>query len=193
MPNDQNAQHAFEKLFLEHFKPLCAYCQLKFRVDIQVAKDIVHTVFARLIESHSDQPDELPGSAYLFTAVRNLCLDRLRHESIKTAHQRLVEKDSSKSNWEESHISMEFKDLERSVREALAALPPQMRLIFELSRFERLKYFQIAERLGISVKTVETQMSRALQKLRDALADHLDYCLLFFLISYGYQKIIAGL
>lgn len=193
MTSDQNAQHAFEKLFLEYFKPLCGYCQLKFRFDIEAAKDIVHNVFARVIESHKKQSGELPSGSYLFAAVRNACLDRLRHENIKADFLRLAEKGAVQSEWDQSHISVEFKALERSIHEAIAGLPDQMRLIFQLSRFEQLKYAQIAERLEISVKTVETQMGRALQKLRIALSDHLDYCFLVFLISDGYQKFLLGL
>ena len=74
------------------------------------------------------------------------------------------------------------KDLEDHLSKALEHLPHECRKIFELSRFEGLKYQQIAERLNISIKTVETQMSRALFKIRFELKDHLTSMLLLLVL-----------
>jgi RNA polymerase sigma-70 factor (ECF subfamily) len=67
----------------------------------------------------------------------------------------------------------ELKELEAKLRDALSQLPDQCRAIFQLSRFGGLKYREIAEQLGLSVKTVEAQVSKALKHLRDQLADFL--------------------
>jgi RNA polymerase sigma-70 factor (ECF subfamily) len=74
------------------------------------------------------------------------------------------------------------KELEEKLRDAMNALPQQCRTIFQLSRFEGLKYQEIADQLGISVKTVENQMGKALKQLRVKLIDYLP----IFLVAFFY-------
>ena len=70
-------------------------------------------------------------------------------------------------------------ELEKKIHSALNELPEQCRTIFQMSRFDELKYREIADKLGISVKTVESQMSKALRLLRVKLVDFLIFILLF--------------
>jgi RNA polymerase sigma-70 factor (ECF subfamily) len=74
-----------------------------------------------------------------------------------------------------------FSELERRLQTAINELPEQCRTIFQMSRFEELRYLDIAERLGISVKTVENQMGKALKTLRVKLIDYLPLILLILL------------
>jgi RNA polymerase sigma-70 factor (ECF subfamily) len=73
------------------------------------------------------------------------------------------------------------KELEEKLRQAMNALPQQCRTIFQLSRFEGLKYQEIADQLGISIKTVENQMGKALKQLRVKLIDYLPIFILAFI------------
>ncbi|HEX8277618.1 MAG TPA: sigma-70 family RNA polymerase sigma factor, partial [Segetibacter sp.] len=76
----------------------------------------------------------------------------------------------------------EFNELRSNIDKAIFELPDQMRIIFEMSRYEGLKYAEIAARLSISIKTVETQMSRALVKLRHKLSEYLPFYLIASLL-----------
>jgi RNA polymerase sigma-70 factor (ECF subfamily) len=82
------------------------------------------------------------------------------------------------------HETLVAEDIERDFKQALEELPVQCRKIFELSRFDGYKYQEIAEKLNISIKTVETQMSRALFKIRTQLKDHL--------ISFTFVIVLAA-
>ena len=162
---------AFDQLFREYFIPLCTYCQYRFDLDSEAAKDVVHNAFLRLVESGGDFSSESSLKAYLYKTTTNLCLDRARHETVRQQHVQFIQRHLSKEEREENIA--EFKELQKDVHNAIAELPSQMREVFELSRYEGLKYAAIAERLGLSVKTVETQMSRALAKLRKKLGPYL--------------------
>ncbi len=170
---------AFEALFRENFISLCAYCQYKFRFDLQLAKDIVHSAFVKLWETRQTISPGVGVKSYLYKIIANNCQDILRHDAIQLKHQKQVLKYES----ELAIDNIDLKQLSADIDKAVSALPEQMRRVFELSRFEGLKYAEIANRLNISVKTVETQMSRALEKLRVALSEYLLMLLLsWFLI-----------
>ncbi|MEJ7739295.1 MAG: RNA polymerase sigma-70 factor [Chitinophagaceae bacterium] len=168
-------EQAFEMLFKEHFKQLCAYCQYKFGFELDPAKDIVQTGFIRLWEiRHAISPDQ-SLKAYLYKVVTNIILDMLKHQKVKQKHEKYVLKIASKSSSLSDFENVDFKQLTADISKAVSELPEQMRNIFELCRYDGLKYAQVAFQLSISVKTVETQMSRALIKLREKLSDHLAF------------------
>ncbi len=166
-------ESALEALFKDHFKPLCAYCQYRFGFDLNEAKEAVHTGFIKLWENRESISPGLSAKAYLYKIVRNAGLDMLRHEQVKQKHVKFVSRNQHRPESAEGFHEQELKQLSAEIDQAIAELPMQMRTIFELSRYEGLKYTDIASRLHISVKTVETQMSRALTKLRRKLAHHL--------------------
>lgn len=178
---DENNTAAFDDLFRQYFKPLCAFCQYRFGLDIDEAKDVVHSGFIKLLESHSSFSSGLLAKAYLYKVITNICLDMARHEKIKQQHVQFVQKTANTSLEDENKVA-EFKELQNDINTAISELPDQMRKIFELSRYEGMKYAEIALQLGISLKTVETQMSRALVKLRLKLASYFTIFWYLFLI-----------
>lgn len=169
----------FASFFKNHFSSFCVYCVLKFEFDTEAAKEAVHITFIKLWESrHRLQPD-LPAKAYCFRILHNVCLDRLRKKKTdRLSADRL--KTHLSENMNESRIPVEAKEIAAEIDKAIAELPPKMQRIFVLHKFEGLKYSEIARELNISVKTVETQMSRALVRLRDQLAPLLFISILFF-------------
>ena len=172
---------AFEKLFRENFNALCIYCQYKFGFDLDVAKEAVHTGFIKLWERRESISTDSSVNAYLTKIITNISLDMLRHNKVRQIHMKDVLRNSSiPTTLKDANLS-ELKQLTSDIEEAVNGLPDQMRKIFEMSRYEGLKYAEISSRLNISVKTVETQMSRALVKLRQKLADYLTIILLYFL------------
>jgi len=178
---------AFEVFFKKHFKPLCAYCQYKFDFDLDLAKDIVHTGFIRLWENRQTISPELSIKAYIYKIVTNISLDMLKYDKVKRKHVKHVRESTAEATLATDYESVDFKQLEDIIEKAIEELPEQMRRIFELSRYEEMKYAEIAGQLGISIKTVETQMSRALAKLRKKLS----YYMIWLLIPLLYLLKLA--
>lgn len=175
--------NTFEVLFKEYFTPLCAYCQYKFDFDPDTSKEIVHNGFIKLWASRQTLLTGLPVKTYLYTIVTNLCLDTLRHEKVKRKFALFLKQEFSATLFDEGFNKYDMELLKADIDKALSELPQQMLRIFEMSRYEGLKYAEISQRLNISVKTVETQMSRALVKLREKLARYLTALFLFILLN----------
>lgn len=167
--------HTFEKLFKELFKPLCAFA-LKYVPDLDDAKGIVHEVFVSVWEKFDSvqKNENINLKSYLYTAVKNRCLNYLRDRKKLVS----LEQASTHEGQQES-TNLEAAELELKIENAIASLPEKCREVFELNRKEGLKYAQIAEQLGISLKTVEAQMSKALTVMREHLSEFLS--LIFFL------------
>ncbi|HMQ46740.1 MAG TPA: RNA polymerase sigma-70 factor [Saprospiraceae bacterium] len=173
-------QPAFELLFKAHFAHLCHFAQ-QYIQDQEAAKDITQKVFIYLWENRANMDQERSLKSYLFTAVRNRCLNYLRDRQKYRSRLLDVELEDVDIPVEAEDFALE--ELQQKIAEALAALPEKCRLVFEKSRFEHKKYAEIAEELDISVKTVEAHMARALKGLKEQLKD---YYFLLCLVVYAY-------
>ena len=161
----------FKKMFKTHFRALHAYAFTIIREESH-AEEIVQQVFYKVWERKKDLNINQSLKSYLYQSVYNESLNYLKHLKVKKAHQSYI---LSTSGEEESSSSKKLmvKELEAKIVEALKLLPEQCRTIFQLSRFENLKYREIADQLGLSVKTVENQMGKALRIMRTHLAEYL--------------------
>ena len=170
---------AFELVFKTHYKNLYAYAFTILK-DEDEAEETVQQVFFKLWE-RSEQLS-IPGSvaAYLYRAVHNESLNFLKHQKVKEGY-RLHVAYSMKNKSEQPQGRMIKKELEEKFRETLNELPEQCRTVFQLSRFEDMKYRDIAGKLDISVKTVENHMGKALKILRTKLVDFLPLLLILLL------------
>jgi RNA polymerase sigma-70 factor (ECF subfamily) len=180
-PDDRILKTEFEKLFREHFTALCYFAR-KYLGDMDSSKEIVHSVFIRIWENRADFDWEKPAKSYLFTSVYNRSMNFIRD------NRRFVTGETEVLKEEINDISgfsdtLEVAELEARIQTALKKLPEKCRKVFEMNRFEGKKYAEIADQLEISVKTVETQMSRALKVLREELRDYL-YVLIIFMLKY---------
>jgi len=164
---------AFEVFFKKNFIPLCAFCQFKFGFDLDLAKEVVHTGFIKLWETRENLSAGVSIKNYLYKIIVNNSLDIIKHEKVKEKYEKYFLQNVSEADVRKDFGSTDFKKLSADIDKAINDLPEEMRKIFLLSRYEELKYAVIAEQLGISVKTVETQMSRALLKLREKLSHYL--------------------
>jgi len=152
-----------EECFQTYFEGLHRYAFTILK-DNDDAKDAVQAVFMKLWE-YRDQIDESKSlKAFLYRAVYNYCLNVKRHHQIVLRYQ--AEQRAGVSGEENMLIS---KENTRRIMDQIAALAPQCRLIFTKSRFENKTYAEIAAELGLSVKTVEVQMGKALKILRAKL------------------------
>jgi RNA polymerase sigma-70 factor, ECF subfamily len=160
-------------LFHAVYPHLCAYAASILH-DHDEAEEIVQDVFFKLWINRQHLDETLSIKAYMFTAVKNNALKTLAHQKVKNKYQKLLEYvHHSLPNTSSADELLLSNELEQEFTKALQSLSGQSRRIFELSRMEGLTYQQIATRLNISPKTVETQMSRALQKLRLQLKDYI--------------------
>jgi RNA polymerase sigma-70 factor, ECF subfamily len=174
----QSDQTSFERLFKTYFKQLHAYAFIMLRNEAD-AEEMVQQVFFKLWERKETLSFSGTESAYLYRAVHNESLNCIKHRKVKSTHQLHV---AYRMNNDLEHPTQHILtgELEKKIHAALQELPEQCRTIFQLSRFEELKYREIAHQLGISVKTVENQMGKALKLLRLKLVDFLVFFLLFF-------------
>lgn len=124
--------------------------------------------------------------AYLFRSVRNSCLNYLKHLKIREQYK-LANNQEIRRKEQEVHDNVVALELQERIEHVINELPPERKKIFKMSRYEELKYKEIAEKLKISVKTVEAQMGKALKFLRLHLADYLSLFIIFIsdiLIKY---------
>lgn len=165
-----NASSAlFEDVFKTHFKNLHAYACTILK-DTAAAEEIVQNVFYKLWEKKNKIAIETSLTAYLYKMVYYESLNFLKHMKVQKGYQKYV----ADGNTEYEHAdSLALKELQQKIDIAINQLPEQCRTIFQLSRFEELKYRAIADKLGISVKTVESQMTKALKTLRVKLVEYL--------------------
>jgi RNA polymerase sigma-70 factor, ECF subfamily len=162
---------AFEMLFRTYYQPLCNYAYT-FVQDHDEAEEIVQSTFMQVWEKKSTLEIRAGVKPYLYAMVRNACLNVIKHEKVKQQHA-AVELAVGERSVESVTRSVMASELEAKIYNAMEALPEQCRLVFKLSRFEELKYSEIAEQLSISIKTVENHMGKALKIMREQLKDYL--------------------
>lgn len=169
----------FEKIFKEFFIPL-SYYSMKFVRDMDASKEIVHNVFIKLWEKRNDLHTNVPLRSYLYTAVRNRSLNYLRDRA-KFAEEDISDIDEIQMGTDDDAKELEISELEIRILKEINNLPDRCAEVFKLARFENKKYREIAEVMGISIKTVEIQMSKALKILREKLSDIVNVIILWII------------
>lgn len=165
-------EQAFELLFRKYYVRLCGFAN-KFLKDPEEAYGVVQEAFIKIWEGREVIDPENSLKAYLFKIAQNICLNKLRRMKVESKYleiYKLVYLDNREFSVNESLLA---RELENNFATAINIIPPKCRKVFELSRLDGLKYSEIAKVLHISVKTVEAQMSKALQILRVELKDYL--------------------
>ena len=162
---------AFEHLFRRFFRELHVYSCSILR-DWDLAEEVVQALFLKMWENGSWQRVETSVKAFLYRAVYHESLNVLRQHQVRQRYQHNTMY-VMKNEAEHPVAAIELNELEERIRRSLNRLPEKCRTIFQLSRFGELKYHEIASQLGISVKTVETQMGKAIRILKHDLKDYL--------------------
>jgi RNA polymerase sigma-70 factor (ECF subfamily) len=162
---------AFEEIFVNYYESLYGYAFSILNSELP-AEEIVSDVFYKLwLKKDKLKIDtSLPG--YLYKSVYNACMDNIRHNKTKQIFKRESLNQPSENTLNAVN-EVNAKDFQKHLRNALLQLPEQCRTVFQLNRMEELTYNEIARRLGISVKTVEAHMSKALKRLRISMAEFL--------------------
>ncbi|MBT1701997.1 RNA polymerase sigma-70 factor [Chryseosolibacter indicus] len=167
---------AFEMYFKTLYQPLCNYA-FTFLQDKEEAEEIVQSAFLSFWEKREGLNIRTSPKSYFYAMVRNACLNVIKHQKIK---QKYIGEELALTNPGSEAVAeaISSDELERRIHEAISLLPEQCRLVFKLSRFEELKYQEIATQLNISIKTVENHMGKALKIMREQLKDYLPIILL---------------
>ena len=177
---------SFEKIYISWFARMGQFAQEYVLVE-EDAENIVQDIFTELWARRELLDHNMNLVAFLFTSIRNRCLDFLRH--------RMVENSAALAIQEEYRLTLQMKlaslelfdqtifsneDIEDVISKLLDSLPEKCRVIFIKSKIEGKKQKEIAEEMGITLKTVENQMNIAYRKLRTELRDYFPLFLFFF-------------
>lgn len=173
----------FDLLFKNYFTRLTAFAAEYVRDD-EIAKNLVQDTFVTLWSKKNELEESVNLNAWLYSTIKFHCLNYLRSIKVSTAYQeQAISKIQATLNYyslsELDTSNLTFKEIERIVEQTIELLPEQCRKVFMLSRFEHKKNREIAEELDISIKTVESHMSKALKVMRVALKDYLPLLLPF--------------
>lgn len=173
-------ERLFEQVYKKYFKDLLSYACAIVKDDAK-AEGIVQNVFLKIWEK-GDTLEKLPNPApYLYRSVHNMALNQLKHQKVKQAYDAYAVRLPMHDNDMAAAGKIQLSELQLKLNKALEGLPEQCRNIFQMSRFGEMKYAEIADTLGISIKTVEAQMGKALRIMREKLAEYLPVLLLTIL------------
>jgi len=173
-------QKSFETLFRTYYALLCQFSR-KYVKDKDDCEEIVQGFFLKLWDKREALDINESVKNYLFSSIRNRCLNYIKHEKIKLDYQSDMMKNPD-AQIDTTNFIMEVNLIER-IDQCISDLPDRRREIFVLSREHGLKYREIADQLGISIKTVETQMGQALKELREKLKDYQRLLISFFWVQ----------
>ncbi len=176
-------EQTFELIFRKYYVRLCGFAN-KFIGDTAESEEIVQEAFLKIWEKRDRINLDGDMRPYLFKSVQNLCYNFVEHQKVADKYYQVIEEayKNQKGDYH-SFESVIYSELQDKVEETIGSLPQKCREIFRLSRKDGLKYNEIAEKLQISVKTVEAQMSRALATLRKELSDYLVLVIIALLLK----------
>lgn len=172
---------AYERLFRMYYTPLVRFARDIVK-DTDTAEDLVQEVFVKVWERKAAIEIKTSVMAYLYMAVKNHCLNKLKAEQRHAFMEDGLADDLRISTNHTDEQSDTIK-LAQHIQDAIEKLPPRCALIFKMSRFEEKTYKEIADALELSVKTVENQMGKALHLLRQHLTPYLKIVLAILTIK----------
>lgn len=170
---EQGNKGAFNELFSAYYTKLVSFAQLYVK-QLELAEEISSELFVKLWLKRNQLSNVLNPEVYLYVAIKNACLN-----SIRTGKkQSLLSYEEVKVTFEleSTTISkLEDKELEKLLDEAVSSLPEQRKIIFKLIKQDGLKTNEVAEILGLSKRTVENQLYKALKSLAETISNYLGY------------------
>ncbi len=172
----QGNKEVFNAIYNEFSDMLYHLC-MEYLSDETIAEEIVQDTFVKLWDVREGIRDDLSLRNYLYTITKNYCLMQFRKKQTLIKSKKELKYIEMQFNYE-AMVAMaddvlQFDELKSRIDEAIEALPDKLKEVFILSRFDGLKYKEIAEQLDVSVKTVEVRISKSLSILRNELKDYL--------------------
>ena len=165
---------SFEDLFRKFYPVLCLLSR-RYTHDMTTSREVVQDIFIHLWEQRKELEITTSLKSYLSAAVKYNSIRRLNDY-----RKVIILTDKLPENSEELFDHLEYAELQASILEAIETLPDQCRKVFIMSRFDQLKYAEIASQLRLSVKTIEAHISKALRLIQD----HLDKTVIGLFIAW---------
>ena len=159
---------ALQTLFDLHYKPLCYYT-LQFTKSMPAAEDIVQDVFVKLWARRDTLEIKTSLKAYLYRSAHNAYMDQFRKQKLKEGFLDTLKNEALSNQFVEDDSLLNKKI--NKIKTLINALPPRCKEVLLLNKYEGLKHREIAEKLGISIKTVERHLGSAFKKIRKGFND----------------------
>jgi len=163
-------RESFNQIFRRYYTPLTRFC-VRFVADADQSAEIVQDLFVKLWTNREKLDFTSSFESYMLRSVRNAAITFINKERAHAETNERIYTDDSDAN--DPSETLQSNNLEASYREVLASMPEKRREVFLASRYDGLKYAEIAEKLGLSQKTVEAHMSAAIKQLREGLKAYL--------------------
>jgi RNA polymerase sigma-70 factor (ECF subfamily) len=161
----------FERVFRAYYEELCHFAN-RYLKDLDASEEAVQDVFYNIWKQRKNINITTSLKSYLYASTRNKCLKMLREDKMQTQYSNYM-KNTGTADATTPLDELNARELHLLIERTLNELPQKTRMIFKLSRYQGLKYVEIAEKLSISVKTVEANMGRALKTFRKKLDEYL--------------------
>ena len=161
---------AFSCIFTAYYRDLVMFAS-KFVHDINTAEEIVQETFVKLWEEHESIKINTSLKSYLLKTVQNKCIDWYRHKKIIQKHDSYVLETSPGLIYDTDSYIL-HSELQEQIERALSQLPDEISEVFRLNRYQGLKYHEIADLFGVSVRTIEVRIGKALHMLRNHLIEY---------------------
>jgi RNA polymerase sigma-70 factor, ECF subfamily len=177
---------AFTQIFQLYHSRLSHFAR-SYVIDPDVAVNLVQDAFLKLWENSNKLKDSTSIAAYLYTITRNNCLNYLKHQKVEAKYHQKITKNSLELDLNLGALKRleydlyDFEEVQQIIDRTIEMLSPQVKQVFLLSRYENLSNAEIAEKLGITVKAVEANITRALKVFRMELKDYLSLLVFFSL------------
>jgi len=186
---DLNDESQFEQLYRMHFPGMIGFARL-YVSDSSLAEEMVQNVFLKVWSRRSTVVLHTSVKSYLFRSVHNECLNYIKKMNVReNAHHEMASQEISYAS--DASESLQALELKEKIQKVIQALPKQCAAVFRLSRNEQLTYAEIAQTLGISIKTVENQMGKALRILKSNLTEYIP--IIIMLIFDHLQQFWGGI
>lgn len=176
-------EDAFEQIFHAYYKALVHYAKTILK-DMDDSEDIVQQVFVSVWENRLKIEIHTSLRALLYKSVHNACLNKIKQQQVRSVYAKEVIQLHNEQGITQDTIQQ--KELQHKIEAAMDMMPEQCAKIFKMSRFEQMKYQEIADALNLSVKTIENQMGKALKIMREQLKEYLP--LLIMILSQYYSE-----
>lgn len=171
-------ERIFDMLFKHYFSRLCHFV-VEYVADEEVAKNLIQDTFVTLWNKKEEFDDTTNLNAWLYSTAKNLTMNYLRNQKVSSSWKQklFLSQQQVELNYyslaQFDTTTLTSKEIEQIIKDTLEQLPAQCRKVFSMSRFENMKNREIAHELDISIKTVETHLTKGLKSMRIALKDYL--------------------
>jgi len=174
---------SFESVY-RYYYPRLNYFAKQYLLDAEASKNVVQDVFTELWDKRNTLQNDTNLNAWLFTVTKNKSLKAISQLKSRQHYDNYIKSRQLEINYKSlsdfDTSNFMFEELHTLIESALEKLPPACRKVFEMSRFEDRKNREIAEKLNLSIKTVEAQISKALRSLKTDLKDFLPLFYILF-------------